>query len=428
MLAKKAHETERDIETAELKLRAMGPLGDTVADFEGQPINVFGGITGERVVARIYRYRRRKKNIVSAMVDSVLEPSTDRVAPPCPYYGPCSGCQWQHISYQRQLQLKREAVEAQFRDYPRLASVAVSPTRAAPSRFNYRNHARFTVRFGGQLGFSNRITRRFVRIDECMIMDEGINEALTGLQDRAAETTNLSVRIGSRTGDRLVQPSLRDPRITVHSGQTHYVEELLGWPFRIASPSFFQVNTAQAERLVTLVRDRLALRGDETIVDAYAGVGVFAIMLAPHVAKSIAVEESHAAIEDARKNVGELKNVVFVEAKTEHALASLVEDRPPDAVVLDPPRVGCHREALDALLGMRPARVVYISCDPPSLARDLDVLVGGGYTLDTVEPIDMFPQTYHVECVATLSASPLATQAPQDAEPDAGRSQQKRQG
>ena len=425
MLAKKAHETERDIETAELKLRAMGPLGDTVADFEGQPINVFGGITGERVVARIYRYRRRKKNIVSAMVDSVLEPSTDRVAPPCPYYGPCTGCQWQHISYPRQLQLKRESVEAQFRDYPRLASVAVSPTRAAPSRFNYRNHARFTVRFGGQLGFSNRITRRFVRIDECMIMDEGINEALTGLQDRAAETTNLSVRIGSRTGDRLVQPSLRDPRITVPSGQTHYVEELLGWPFRIASPSFFQVNTAQAERLVTLVRDRLALRGDETIVDAYAGVGVFAIMLAPHVAKSIAVEESHAAIEDARKNVGELKNVVFVEAKTEHALASLVEDRPPDAVILDPPRVGCHREALDALLGMRPARVVYISCDPPSLARDLDILVSGGYTLDTVEPVDMFPQTHHVECVATLSASP---HAPQDAEPDAGRSQQKRQG
>ena len=151
MLAKKAHETERDIETAELKLRAMGPLGDTVADFEGQPINVFGGITGERVVARIYRYRRRKKNIVSAMVDSVLEPSTDRVAPPCPYYGPCSGCQWQHISYPRQLQLKRESVEAQFRDYPRLASVAVSPTRPAPSRFNYRNHARFTVRRGGSI-------------------------------------------------------------------------------------------------------------------------------------------------------------------------------------------------------------------------------------------------------------------------------------
>ena len=432
MLANKAHETERDIETAELELRAMGPLGDTVADFEGQPINVFGGITGERVVARIYRYRRRKKNIVSAMVDSVLEPSTDRVATPCPYYGPCSGCQWQHIAYERQLKLKREAVEAQLRDYPALASVAVSPTRAAPSRFNYRNHARFTVRFGGQLGFSNRITRRFLRIDECMIMDEGINEALTGLQDRAAETSNLSVRIGSRTGDRLVQPTLRDPRVTVPSGQTHYTEELLGWPFRIASPSFFQVNTAQAERLVTLVRDRLALSGDETIVDAYAGVGVFAIMLAPHVGKSIAVEESHAAIDDARKNVGDLQNVVFVEAKTEHALASLVEDQgldgPPDAVILDPPRVGCHREALDALLVMRPARVVYVSCDPPSLARDLDVLVSGGYTLDAVEPVDMFPQTYHVECVATLSASPLAIQAQQDAELDAGRSKQKRQG
>ena len=422
MLAKRETEAKGELETAELRLRAMGPLGDTVADFEGQSINVFGGITGERVVARIYRYRRRKKHVVSAMVDAVLEPSPDRVAPPCPYYGPCSGCQWQHISYQRQLQLKRETVEAQFRDYVRLASAAVSPTLAAPSRFNYRNHARFTVRYGGQLGFSNRITRRFVRIDECMLMDEGINDALTGLQDRAAETTNLSVRYGSRTGDRLVQPTLRDPRIPVRSGQTHYVEELLGRPFRIASPSFFQVNTAQAERLVMLVRDRLALSGDETIVDAYAGVGVFAIMLAPHVGMSIAVEESHAATEDARKNVGDLRNVVFVEAKTEHALASLVEDHglegPPDAVILDPPRVGCHREALDALLGMRPARVVYISCDPPSLARDLDILVSGGYSLDTVEPVDMFPQTYHVECVATLSASPHAQQ---DAAPDAPR-------
>ena len=118
MLAKRAHKAKGEIETAELELRAMGPLGDTVAEFEGEPINVFGGITGERVVARIYRYRRRKKNIVSAIVDAVLEPSIDRVETPCPYYGPCSGCQWQHISYKRQLQLKREAVEAQFSRLP----------------------------------------------------------------------------------------------------------------------------------------------------------------------------------------------------------------------------------------------------------------------------------------------------------------------
>ena len=141
------------------------------------------------------------------------------------------------------------------------------------------------------------------------------------------------------------------------------------------------------------------------------------------------MEESHAAIEDARKNVGDLQNVVFIEAKTEHALANLVEDQglegPPDAVILDPPRLGCHREALDALLGMRPARVVYISCAPPSLARDLDVLVSGGYRLDAVEPIDMFPQTYHVECVATLSAPPRAEA---DAEPDAGLLPSKRPG
>ncbi len=408
MLAKKTTPAREEIETADLVLRAMAPLGDTVAEFEGEEINVFGGIPGETVVASIYRYRRRKRSIVSAIVDEVLDASPHRVSPPCPYYGPCSGCQWQHISYHRQLQLKRETIEADLREYPRLKSAAVSPTLAAPSPFNYRNHARFTVRFGGQLGFSNRITRRFVRIDECMLMDEGINDALTGLQDRVAETTNLSVRVGSNTGDRLVQPTLRDQDLRVPSGQTHYLEELLGRTFRVASPSFFQVNTRQAERLVVLVRDRLELTGAETIVDAYAGVGVFAILLAPYVTKSIAVEESHAAIADARENVADLRNVVFVEAKTEHALSNLVAEHglegPPDAVVLDPPRVGCHREALDALLGIRPPRVVYVSCDPPSLARDLDILVDGGYKLDAVEPIDMFPQTYHVECVATLSA------------------------
>lgn len=412
MLAKNETAPKEKIETAELVLSAMSPMGDAVAVFEGQPINVFGGIPSERVVARIYRYRRRKRSIISAIVVDVLDASPERITPPCPFYGPCSGCQWQHISYDLQLRLKREAIEAQLREYPSLISAVVSSTRAAPAPFNYRNHARFTVRFGGQIGFSNRITRRFVRIDECMIMDDGINDALTKLQDKAVETTNISVRYGVNTGDRLIQPDLQEPDLAVTSGQTHYVEELLERPFRVASPSFFQVNTRQAERLVLLIRERLDLTGVETVVDAYSGVGIFAILLAPYVRKSIAIEESHAAITDAMENAGDLQNVVFVEAKTEHAMTSLVTeydlDGPPDAVILDPPRVGCQREALDALLEMRPRKVVYVSCDPPSLARDLDILVGSGYKLDTVEPVDMFPQTYHVECVATLSASPEA--------------------
>jgi 23S rRNA (uracil1939-C5)-methyltransferase len=240
-----------------------------------------------------------------------------------------------------------------------------------------------------------------------MLMDESINDALTALQDRSGETTNLSVRIGANTGDRLIQPTFKNPEIEVTSGQTHYVEELHGWPFRVASPSFFQVNTAQAEALTDLVRERLALAGSETVVDAYAGVGVFAILLAPHVSRAIAIEDSHSAIEDAKINAADLGNIAFVEARAEDAMRTIVDeyglDGPPEAVLLDPPRVGCHPGTLEALLELQSRRVAYVSCDPPSLARDLDILVRGGYTLDSVDPVDMFPQTYHVECLATLT-------------------------
>ena len=211
------------------------------------------------------------------------------------------------------------------------------------------------------------------------------------------------MRYGINTGDWLIQPHLQSQDIRMFTGQQHYEEELQGHRFRIGSPSFFQVNTRQAERMLTLVSERLRLTGQETVVDAYAGVGVFAVAAADSARRVIAIEESRAAIEDAKLNAAGVPNLEFLEGKTEHVLSSLEET--PDAVVLDPPRSGCHEDALEALLGLAPARVVYVSCDPQSLARDLAILVEGGYRLESVEPIDMFPHTHHVECVATLSLS-----------------------
>ena len=393
-------------EFAELSLGAIGELGDASAEFESATINVAGGLPGERVVARIYRYRRRRKPIVSAIVERVIEPSPDRVAPKCGYCGPCSGCQWQHVAYAAQLGMKRGMITRQLDRYESLRDVPVADTLPAPSVFYYRNHARFTVRYGGQLGFSNRITRRFVRIDHCMLMSPNINAAVTELQDRSAETSNLSVRVGVNTGDRLIQPTFQNPDIPIASGQKRYVEKMLGRELRIASPSFFQVNTEQAETLIELARDGLNLQPGDVLVDAYAGVGVFAILLAPYVRRAIAIEESASAIEDGRLNADGLDNVEFVQERTERALGELDSlcslDAPPDAVILDPPRVGCHPDALDALARLRPSRVAYVSCDPPSLARDLDILVGSGYEVASVQPVDMFPQTYHVESVTTL--------------------------
>jgi 23S rRNA (uracil1939-C5)-methyltransferase len=387
-------------ELARLSLQEMGPLGDTYAQFEDDTINVFGGIPGEDVVARIVRYRRRRKNHVSGLVTEVLNPSPHRVAPPCPYFGPCTGCQWQHIEYSHQLGLKREAVERQLGRFPSLEDVTVSPTMGCDERFNYRNHARFTVRREGSLGYVNRITRRFVRIDECMLMAPWINHAIEELQDRCQETTQLSIRCGVNTGDTLIQPTLRNPDIPLSSGQTHFREELSGRAFRVASPSFFQVNTAQAERLAELVLGRLQLSGTEVLIDAYAGVGTFAALVAPHVRKVIAVEESAAAVRDATVNMLGLNNVELVEKKTEDALATIAEE--PGAVILDPPRAGCHPAVLEALVRRGSGKVIYVSCDPETLARDLDILVRGGFGVVAVDPVDMFPQTYHVECVTTL--------------------------
>ena len=389
-----------DPEFAHLTLEGMGTLGDTLSTYEGDVINVFGGIPGEEVVARLFRYKRRRRAHVSGVVTEVLKASSHRVAPPCPYFGPCSGCQWQHIEYSHQLQLKRNAVVGQLGRYPELEGVGVSPTVPSPQLFNYRNHARLTVRAKGSLGFTNRITRRFVKVDECMLMAPWINRTLKTLQGTCQETTQLSMRYGVNTGDWLIQPALYGEEVALASGQSHYREELLGHRFRVSSPSFFQVNTKQAEQLAGLVRARLELGPSSLLVDAYAGVGTFAALLAPFVERVIAIEESASAMKDAAINTIGIENLEFIAAKTEEALDCL--DEKPDAIILDPPRAGCDPRVLNALVRKIPRRVVYVSCDPETLARDLHLLVRGGFRVAAVEPVDMFPQTHHVECVATL--------------------------
>ncbi|MBI2868167.1 MAG: septum formation protein Maf [Chloroflexi bacterium] len=390
-----------------LRLGEMGPEGDCAASYDGDTVTVSYGIPGELVIAEV---RKRKSGRLEGEVVRALEPSPYRVTSRCPYYQACGGCQWQHISYERQLALKgqlvRQALEAAGFHNPPAAE-----TIPSPQPWHYRNHARFTVRRGGRLGFVNRHSRRFVPIDYCHLMHPWINHALAVLQGRCAETTQLSIRYGVNTGAWLLQPALLSPDVSMASGQGHYEEELCGRRFRIASPSFFQVNTAQAERLLHVVREELGLTGQETIVDAYAGVGTFAVALAPYAAKVIAIEESTSAVQDAAANAKDIANIRFVEGKTELALRD-VTDRI-DAVVLDPPRVGCQPAALQTLLALAIPRIVYVSCDPRALARDLKVLcVNGAYSLRSIQPLDLFPQTYHVECVATLDWQGVAGQPP----------------
>jgi 23S rRNA (uracil1939-C5)-methyltransferase len=395
----------------ELTLESWGRLGEAMAWHDGSPVFVFGGIPGERVVAEVLRLHRK---YASATVVDVLEPAPERVRPPCPYFGECTGCQWQHLDYDAQLAVKRDKViDALVRVgglFSDPSDAPVADARPSANRYGYRNHARFTVSKSGALGFVNRETRRFVRIDHCMLMRPSVNSVLEQLQDRCRETTQLSIRAGAgdsgNPGEYLVQPPLFNPEITIATGQKRYVETVEDVRFFVSSPSFFQVNVEQAAQAAEVVRDGLSLGPDDVLLDAYTGVGAFAVLLAPYVGKVIAVEESAAAVADAKENAAGLPGVEFVLGRTENVLGdpsilSWPKGRP-DVVVLDPPRSGCQPQALASLLSLSPSRVAYVSCDAETLARDLKILCGGGYSLDRVVPIDMFPQTHHVECVALL--------------------------
>jgi 23S rRNA (uracil1939-C5)-methyltransferase len=386
-----------------LELTGLGRLGEALSEVDGKPMYVFGGIPGETVVAEVISARR---GYFAAQVVEVLEASPHRVTPPCPHFGACTGCQFQHISYERQLEMKREAVVDALVRVGEIDGGIVGETLPSPDPLGYRNHARFTVSKPlprpGRVGYVNRETRQHVAIDRCLLMADWINDAVEKLQGKVAETTQFSLRYGVNTGDWLLQPTFVENVMPMASGQKHYTEELLGHTFQVSSPSFFQVNTRQAERMMTRVIEALELTGDETIVDAYAGVATFAVLLADHVKRAIAVEESASALVDARVNVAGVANVELRQARTEDVLAELVAEGV-DAIILDPPRTGCMPGTIEALLNSPPRRIVYVSCDPETLARDLALLTAGPFVLDSVTPVDMFPQTQHVESISILT-------------------------
>ena len=378
-------------------LVGWGKLGEALGDYNGKKVFVFGGIDGEEVFAEVIKEHRR---YISARVVEVISKSQYRVDAPCKYFGECTGCQWQHILYEHQLRLKKEIVQKAFRAVCGDNGAIVRDAIQSPDIFGYRNHARLTSR-DGSLGFVNRSTRKFVPVAQCMVMHDGINEALELLQGHCLETTHLSIRYGVNTGDRLIQPALRNPAIACVSGQSTYTEQLKDRVFRVGSPSFFQINTGQAENLIDIILDKLNLTGSEVLVDTYCGVGTFAISLSKHVDSVIGIEESAASINDAIANGAGLDGIEFIKGKTEDVLDGMSSS--PDVIIIDPPRSGCSLQTLESLGRLSPKRIVYVSCDPWTLARDTKILCNRGFTVDEIQPVDLFPQTHHVESIAIFS-------------------------
>lgn len=376
-------------------LTGLAPTGEATAEYDGLRVRAFGGLPGEEVLAEVLAEVAGRLDV---RVAEVMQASPYRIESTCPYFGNCTGCQWQNVGYDHQLHLKNSLVE-QALVSAGFEHVPLAPIVPARNTHGYRNHARLTVGAGDCPGFVNRLSNRFVAVSECRLMHPLVNGVIRHMSGRLQHASQVSIRCGIKTREVLIQPALGD-NIGLPSGQPWYHEVLCGRTFRISSSAFFQVNTEQAERLVSMVRERLDLNGRGLLVDAYAGVGTFAALFSHEAGKVIAIEDSSAAVQDALLNTTGLGNVTIAKGKVEDVLGTLEQEA--DLVLLDPSRRGCHPAALQSLLRTPPKRVIYVACEPSTLARDLKVLTGGGYILEEVAPIDLFPHTHHVECVATL--------------------------
>jgi len=400
----------------ELRLTDMAHGGDALGRHEGKVIFVPYAIPGEEVVVEITEDKGRYAH---ARLLEVLSPSPHRVEPPCPHFGPerCGGCQWQHMAYAAQLSFKADVLRDQLNRIGKIAGPPVRLTLGVADPWCYRNHVQFAVGDEG-LGFVATDGRRVETIEVCYLLHPLLEELFTALDLELPGLARLSLRAGVNTGDQMIifetlddEPPILESDLPVSCvlllsdgtpvnliGNNYITEVVAGRRFRISATSFFQVNTAAAEELVRVVSEYLAPAGDETLLDAYCGVGTFALSLADQVGHVIGIEENAGAVADARLNAAKLANVEFIEGSVEALLPQL--DRRIDLAVLDPPRQGCKPEALAALIELAPRRVVYVSCDPATLARDARRLAEGGYQLVEVQPVDMFPQTYHIESAA----------------------------
>jgi 23S rRNA (uracil1939-C5)-methyltransferase len=381
-----------------------------------ETLRFIGGLPGELVevtvewsLPRAGRRRVRRTPEPSVRVDAVIEPVPERTVATCAVFGVCGGCQLQHMTYPAQLRWKTERVQAE------LSAVGLDPCTVLPASgceppWGYRNHMRFSVNREGQPGLTARNSHRVLPLTTCPIAHPRINEALAILSTQPLPRPQALIRYAEASGQMLLQPAVSDgARAQLEaSGLDVRAEEmeerLCGIPYRIRPSSFFQTNTRTAERMAALVLERLPTEADTTLVDAYCGVGTFAALLAPHVGRVVAIEESASAIRDARWNLRDAPNVSIVQAKVEDALPGLVERL--DGLVIDPPRAGCQLPVLNALVARRVPRVVYVSCNPNTLARDLAYLCQRlkAFRVVDVQPLDMFPQTAHIESIATLEA------------------------
>jgi tRNA/tmRNA/rRNA uracil-C5-methylase (TrmA/RlmC/RlmD family) len=313
----------------------------------------------------------------------VIQPSPDRVEPACRYFGECGGCQYQHIAYSSQLELKHKQISDLFQRIGGFDPALVAPVLPCPQPYGYRNRIMIRSQWdkfkqGLNIGFIRANNRLVVDIEECAIAEPALNQEIKKVRANPPPKGGLKVVL----------------RIAPE-----------GWD--VPRDSFFQNNFFLLPTLIDVVRERLQHSGSQHLVDLYCGVGFFSLELASQVQSFIGIELDRLAIEAARRNaqLRQCANGEFTAGSVEELLPRILANFKPGAtsVLLDPPRKGCAGETLDLLRRTRPAQIIYVSCHPATMARDLNILCAGDvFHLVRVVPLDMFPQTSHVESVADL--------------------------
>ncbi len=440
----------------QLHIEGLSHEGEGVGRFDGFTLFVPGSVPGDTVSARVISLQ---KTYARALLMEIIRPSTHRVIPECASHHECGGCQLQHLAYPEQLRQKQIIVKETLLRIGGL-DIPVLPVLGMPEPWRYRNKAQ--VPFGSEggaikAGFFARRSHTIVDLDRCPIQHPANDRAVaavrfalatTGLpvyneadhsgllryvlartslatgetlvvlvtngrnlprketlveiiRSRLANVAGIVQNINNRRGNAILGPE----EITLY-GRPYITEQLGDLSFRISARSFFQVNTIQTKVLYDKVAEYAALTGRETVFDLYCGTGTISLYLSRRAHRVVGVESIPEAIADAKENarINQIFNAEFHAGRAEETLPALCrKGYRADVVVADPPRKGCDPTVLKAITNMQPDRIIYVSCNPATLARDLKSLTQNGYITTSVQPVDMFPHTSHVETVVLMS-------------------------
>ncbi|TQR17701.1 23S rRNA (uracil(1939)-C(5))-methyltransferase RlmD [Psychrobacillus vulpis] len=429
--------------------------GAGVAKVDGYPLFIQGGLPNETAEVHVLK---TLKNYGFAKLTNIIEPSPFRVEAPCHVFSECGGCQLQHMTYEGQLQWKESMVRNVMQRIGKV-DAPVLPVKGMDNSWRYRNKSQipFDLENGEVVaGFYQTKSHRIADTNTCIIQTDEADRLLRAIKEKALELDltpyneetkkgqlrHLVVRKGRATGEvmvvlvtkhvklskkediieliREVEPNVTSIMQNVNTRNTNVIfgdetnilwgkaviEDRIGVVrFEISARSFYQVNPVQTEVLYKQALDYAQLSGDETVIDAYCGIGTISLFLAQKAKQVLGVEIVPQAIEDAKRNaeLNGFENTYFEAGPAEEVIPKWYkEGKTADVLVVDPPRKGCDEALLTTIIEQRPKRVVYVSCNPATLARDLRILEDGGYKTKEIQPVDMFPQTTHVECCALL--------------------------